>query len=99
MRPGEYAPEERRWPRGRPSASSSFNEAGARTPRKRSLLLLRLEHGQTRFNEAGARTPRKRPRRRAESPLDGGFNEAGARTPRKRNATYRSIAVAWRALQ
>ena len=53
-----------------------FNEAGARTPRKRSAI-----NGTTgrcdahRFNEAGARTPRK-------SATSFRASEAGARTKR-----------------
>ena len=38
-----------------------FNEAGARTPRKRSGLVARRAVARARVNEAGARTPRKSP--------------------------------------
>ena len=84
MRPGRVRPGRvRTRPRGA-TASPCFNEAGARTPRKRPWHRTGRCCRRPSFNEAGARTPRKRPRR--GSPFGsrpGRFNEAGARTPRK----------------
>ena len=94
MRPGRVRP-------GRGGAQVEglrcFNEAGARTPRKRGFTFARVSIRRVAtqcFNEAGARTPRK-------SGMSGavighprepyGFNEAGARTPRKRHDPWQSV--------
>ena len=82
MKPKDYT-------RGR----MGFNEAGALTPRKHTILLINISICCC-FNEAGALTPRKPGSYGNVDGLGRCFNEAGALTPRKRARYLRRAAIA-----
>ena len=99
MRPGQDGP-------GNPASTSrsrsgvvSFNEAGARWPRKLARGYSPRATKCWSFNEAGARWPRKLGRGQVLAEHGLPFNEAGARWPRKPGQSASEAPARWRALQ
>ena len=84
MRPGRRCPGRGRRKPPISARGKSFNEAGAKMPRKRPAAWFPSSRCCLCFNEAGAKMPRKSWRRDFRMwPMGWCFNEAGAKMPRK----------------